>query len=350
MIPACFDPARTGPTTTAELLEAALFYATVRRWRVLPLSPTSKLPCIPSAHPAGDPLRGRCRGECGRDGHGCHDGSTDPERITRWWSQYPTAMVGLATGPKPGQSIGDDDLEVLDLDYDADIGLDAGAFLDGYARRHGHDWDDLTDDALQVAAGSPSGGVHLFGRACGGRTVANLLRSEPKEKTGVDWRGRGGLVVAAPSYSAKRDARYVWAADDLVRPLPTFPSWLVDIARPAVRLVREVQPAKRSPRDVGGTATPYAAAVLERSCDEIAGAADGARNATLNGCAYRVGRFVAGRELEADYAADRLVIAAERCGYDRHRAEAIVDYAFAAAADAPARTPEAGARPMRRSA
>ena len=68
-LPSCFDPQRTGPTTTTELVEAAVFYATVRRWRVLPLSPTSKLPCIPSAHREGDPLRGRCKGECGRDGH-----------------------------------------------------------------------------------------------------------------------------------------------------------------------------------------------------------------------------------------------------------------------------------------
>lgn len=62
-------------------------------WYVFPLG-QHKTPRIPSIHPKNHP----CRGECGQDGHGWRDATTDAERIATWWGEYPDAMVGKATG------------------------------------------------------------------------------------------------------------------------------------------------------------------------------------------------------------------------------------------------------------
>jgi Bifunctional DNA primase/polymerase, N-terminal len=61
-----------------ELRGAALEYA-ARGVPVLPLS--GKLPRIPAAHTPGDPLYGQCKGQCGREGHGVHDATTDPDQV-----------------------------------------------------------------------------------------------------------------------------------------------------------------------------------------------------------------------------------------------------------------------------
>ena len=66
------DTANVGPPTPLEYAAAG--------WSVFPLD--GKQPALRSAHPHGDPLRGRCHGECGRLGHGLYDGSTDPEKVT----------------------------------------------------------------------------------------------------------------------------------------------------------------------------------------------------------------------------------------------------------------------------
>ena len=59
------------------ILEWALYYARDLYWPVFPVAPRGKLPLIGRAHRNDEPP---CRGECGRDGHGLHDATTDPER------------------------------------------------------------------------------------------------------------------------------------------------------------------------------------------------------------------------------------------------------------------------------
>jgi hypothetical protein len=53
-------------------------------WPVFPGN--SKYPAIPNAHPEGDPLRGKCKGECGRHGHGVLDATTDLPTVIDWWA------------------------------------------------------------------------------------------------------------------------------------------------------------------------------------------------------------------------------------------------------------------------
>lgn len=97
------------PPNGLSLLDAALWYAR-RGWPVFPLAPRSKQPLYANPHPAGTPERASCRGECGRDGHGLHDATTDPGKIRAWWSRTRAANVGVATG-QPGPDVLDVDVK-----------------------------------------------------------------------------------------------------------------------------------------------------------------------------------------------------------------------------------------------
>lgn len=147
-------------------------------WPVFPL----KAPCQPGCH--------RCRGEtpCGKrpaTRHGFKDATTDPDRIHAWWSRHPDHNVGLATGAL---------FDVIDID-----GLGGGhhtvAGAWAYAELLESDAEathpfTMPDCHGQVA--TASGGLHLYVKATGGGNRAAL-------RPGIDYRGRGGYVVAPPS-------------------------------------------------------------------------------------------------------------------------------------------------------
>jgi hypothetical protein len=63
---------------------------------VFPLEPGGKRSLIPNPHPKGGRERAECKGECGLDGHGFHDATTDPARIKKWWDKQPDANIGWA--------------------------------------------------------------------------------------------------------------------------------------------------------------------------------------------------------------------------------------------------------------
>lgn len=93
-------PTDDSPVT---MLDAALQWAK-RGWPVFPLRPRRKEPLFPSAHPKGV----KCKGECGRVGHGVLDATTDPDLIRKWWTKNPNANIGGATRGRV----------VLDFDYE----------------------------------------------------------------------------------------------------------------------------------------------------------------------------------------------------------------------------------------
>jgi len=169
------------------LLDAAVKYAEWG-WRVFPLAPRTKRPAIPNAHPEGDPLRGHCKGECGKIGHGVHDAHSDIDRIKRRWTKFPNDNIGLATGYL---------FDVIDVDPPKKPGAPDGREQIPKI---------LASEELPDAHGvvyTRSGGLHYYIKATGEGNTAGIL-------PGVDYRGKGGYVVAPPSLLSQ-DERWFWS-------------------------------------------------------------------------------------------------------------------------------------------
>lgn len=160
----------TPPRSGAPMMEWALWWAE-QGWNVFPLRTGAKEPLFPKAHKDGK--QADCKGECGKDGHGAYDGTTDPERIRRWWSRYPRANIGA--------NLGDDRL-VFDLD------LEHGEVDLPFPPTRSH------------PTGRGGGNRHLVYRHSPG-SMASTIKGRTKQfGSSVDVRiGRGQYVVLPPS-------------------------------------------------------------------------------------------------------------------------------------------------------
>jgi hypothetical protein len=134
---------------------AALRYAAVG-WPVFPVRPDGK-----------EPLPGTS---------GFRDATTDPDKISWWWGKCPENNVGIATGA-PGP-------DVLDIDNHGE----RGTGMPGYARLKAAG---LTD-GYSAMIRTPHNGIHLYYRGSGQGN--GKLRDQH-----IDYRGKGGYVVAPPS-------------------------------------------------------------------------------------------------------------------------------------------------------
>ena len=92
-----------------------------------------------------------------------------------WWTRHPQANIGLATGHA---------FDVLDVD-----GPEGAHAIQAFAAEHG-----LESSGPLVRTGG--GGWHYYLAPTG------LGNAHPAELNHVDWRGRGGYVVAPPSRHA----------------------------------------------------------------------------------------------------------------------------------------------------
>lgn len=185
-------------TATNDLAASALDYAN-RGWAIFPIWPPVFL--------AGEdtvtaicscPKRTGCPTSPGkhpkvlwRNGNGTSlvdmAATKDPDTVHRWWTAWPDASIGIATGRISG-------IYVIDVD------------------KRGAGWDTLGKldqargfpfDTLRVF--TPSGGAHFYFTHPGidVATGSNVLGP------GVDLRGDGGMVVAPPSLHKSR-GRYIW--------------------------------------------------------------------------------------------------------------------------------------------
>jgi len=197
----------------SRLGRAAMIYATQLGWRVFPLHSVADGVCS-----CGDAkCTGTKPGKHPRTPRGCLDATTDAAQVRIWWSQWPDAHIGVATGAG---------LVVIDIDP-----------------RHGGDdgFDDLRGrlgalpDTVEAITGS--GGRHIYLALPEGVTVRN---SASTLAPGVDVRGDGGYVVAPPSGHVCGKA-YGWelsSRPDEVDVAPIPQAWLDAMTkRPKLRVL-----------------------------------------------------------------------------------------------------------------
>jgi len=179
------------------LLEKALDYADLD-WAVLPLHSIVDGKCS-----CGDPNCGS-PGKHPRTPHGVKDATTDPKTIIEWWTKWPDANIGIATGSKSG-------FFVLDVD-----GEEGQRSLNELQAKY-----ETLPETLETATGG--GGRHLLFMQPPGLTIKNKVRIAP----GLDIRGDGGYIVAPPSNHIS-GKRYEWVnyADVM---LAEAPAWLLDL-------------------------------------------------------------------------------------------------------------------------
>jgi putative DNA primase/helicase len=107
--------------------------------------------------------------------NGFKDATTNERQIQEWWNKWPSAMIGMPTGPASG-------IVVIDIDVKPDEGIDGHEFLPN--------WKTLSP----AIAETPSGGHHLYVRS-----NDNVRCTTGVIAPGVDTRGEGGYVIVPPS-------------------------------------------------------------------------------------------------------------------------------------------------------
>jgi Bifunctional DNA primase/polymerase, N-terminal len=217
--------------------------------------------------------------------HGVKDATTNRARVLAWWTRHPHANIGLATGHR---------FDVLDVDGPA--GTHAIREL---AATHG-----LVSSGPLVRTGG--GGWHFYLAPTG------LGNVNPADLEQVDWRGRGGYVVAPPSRHASGHP-YQWATGrDLDTPPGKVPAVLLERLerRPPLRPTGPVEP----PAVGTGPGRRYARAALAEELARVAAAPVGERNRQLWESTRNLYNLVAAGALHERDVQQGLLQAAEQCG------------------------------------
>ncbi|HYO52162.1 bifunctional DNA primase/polymerase, partial [Archangium sp.] len=207
-----------------------------RGWRVLPLhSVRADGTCTCEPRQDGKPCQNK--GKHPRQYDWVNLASSDPDALAEWRARYPGANVGIATGFASGFFV---------LDVDPKNGGDAT--LARLLSEHGP----LPVTAQQA---TPSGGAHyLF------RMPAHPV-SNAKVGEGLDIRGDGGQIVAAPS---RTTAQYRWVRAPWDTPVAEAPAWLLALLGKG-----PASPATRPDESARGYFPPASPAVLDAAREAL---------------------------------------------------------------------------------
>jgi hypothetical protein len=271
-----------------DLRDAALAYAS-RGWSVFPVEPKGKRPLgklVP---------------------HGLKDATTDPDVVRRWWRTEPSANVGLPTG-----------IHFDVLDVDGAEGMEA------------------------INAARPADGPTIDGPTCHtGRgdhcyLAVTGLGNRAAVLDHVDFRGKGGYVVAPPSVH-RSGTTYTWMPGWAPehQPILPAPAWLLDLLR---QPERAAHPAAVN-RNLDA-ASAYGRAALEREVGRVMMAAVGERNHTLNKAAYNLGQLVAAGALELATVIAALEDVGQRTGLEFSEVRATIKSGLMAGTRSPRQVPQ----------
>lgn len=123
------------------------------------------------------------------------------DKIREWWGQHPKAMIGIVTGPVSN-------LCVVDLDK----------YKPEYSEEVANQY--FPDSIITPTANTPQGGQHLFFAWPGDERLTVDVGTVP----GIDFRGKGGYIVAPPSIDLL-NKKYAWleGLDIFTTPLSSLP-------------------------------------------------------------------------------------------------------------------------------
>lgn len=271
-----------------DFTEGAPPYAEKLGWLVFPLASGGKPPAIRMAHPKGDPQRNKCRGECGREGHGMHDASADPERIRGWGKRFRHANIGINCAASGFVAI------------DVDPRAQGDQTIRAFAAR-GYQFPTCPRQK------TGNGGYHLIFAHDPG-----LGAPRGKLGQGVDAKFNG-YILAAPSWTGPSDAGpggpYVWEVSPFDTPIPPLPAWMRAILYPPPPQMPAYRPT--GPQDIRGLA------------DFVARVPDGNRNNAL----YWASRRAVEAGALTPSAQHSLLSAAVAAGLERNKALATIQSA-----------------------
>jgi hypothetical protein len=184
------------------VLEHALAYAR-RGWRVMPLHNIAGgiCTCRPTT------TRPKAGAECPspgkhpriKTGRAFEAATTDEAQIQKWWSKWPVANIGIATGQQSR-------VAVVDIDS-----AEGAALLASIAAANGG-----LPQTLISMSGRGGVGAHLWFEC--------IEPSPSNSGHGLDIRGDGGNLVAPPSMHIS-GRPYAWVNPD--QPLAPMPAWLL---------------------------------------------------------------------------------------------------------------------------
>jgi hypothetical protein len=217
--------------------------------------------------------------------HGVKDATCNRARILAWWTRHPQANIGLATGHR---------FDVLEVDGPA-----GEAVIRTLAATHG-----LHSVGPLVRTGGGGWHYYLAPTGLGNVSLAGLAH--------VDWRGRGGYVVAPPSRHVS-SRLYRWdGGRDLDTPLAQVPTPL----RARLERQSQVRPAGpvALPDQGAAPGDRYARAALAQELARVATAPVGHRNLQLWESTRNLYNLVATGALDHRQVDQGLLQAAERCG------------------------------------
>jgi hypothetical protein len=154
----------------------AAWLLTSKGFAVIPLRPQSKSPLTK---------------------HGCKDATRDREQISRWWSEYPDANVGVATGRISN-------VVVIDVD-----GAQGAKTLAELEKEHG--------ELPQTLTATTARGKHFYFAYPANQTVG----TSKKLGHGIDFQSDGNYCVGPPSIHPDGSV-YRWTNDAGIHPLPSW--------------------------------------------------------------------------------------------------------------------------------
>ena len=224
----------------------------------------------------------------------------DEAELGQWWRWWPKAGVGIKTGKVSG---------IVVIDIDPRHG--GGETLAALEEIHG-----VIPETLTARTGG--GGWHLVFRHPGFR-VQNVQNDETRKLgPGVDVRGDGGQIAAAPTVHAS-GRRYEWV-DWKVEPCD-LPDWMADRLRPRPQPITSSRPVRAA-----GEHRRYVQAALDGELRRIADTPVGVgrRNEALFLSSCRLGELVGAHILAVEVAAQHLEQAALAKGISAGEARATI--------------------------